>query len=100
MLSQILLLTETIRNGILDNLSAPELLSVVSSMIFQSRSREDYAPKMPHQNVANALAEITRLWAKLEEIENEFRCEDSEGTRFRFRLYLLNGHKAIRLPTC
>ena len=67
-----LLLTETIRAGILDNLSAPELLSVASSMIFQSRSRDDYAPKMPHQNVSNALAEITRLWAKLEAIESDF----------------------------
>jgi ATP-dependent RNA helicase HelY len=79
-----LLLTETIRDGILDNLSAPELLSVVSSMIFQSRSREDYAPKMPHQNVANALAEITRLWAKLEAIENDFDVKTQKEPDFGF----------------
>ncbi len=35
-----LLLTETIRFGVLNNLSAPELLSVTSSMIYQSRSSE------------------------------------------------------------
>ena len=79
-----LLLTETIRAGILDNLSAPELLSVASSMIFQTRSREDYAPKMPHQNVANALAEITRLWTKLEEIENDFDVKTQKEPDFGF----------------
>jgi len=79
-----LLLTETIRAGILDNLSAPELLSVASSMIFQSRSREDYAPKMPHQNVSNALAEITRLWAKLEAIESDFDVKTQKEPDFGF----------------
>jgi ATP-dependent RNA helicase HelY len=79
-----LLLTETIRAGVLDNLTAPELLSTVSSMIFQSRSRDEYAPKMPHQNVANALAEITRLWAKLEAIENDFDVKTQKEPDFGF----------------
>ena len=79
-----LLLTETIRAGILDNLSAPELLSVASSMIFQSRSRDDFAPKMPHQNVTNALSEIIRIWAKLEEVENEFDVKTQKEPDFGF----------------
>lgn len=79
-----LLLTESIRAGILDNLSAPELLSVVSSMIFQSRSRDDYAPKMPHQNVANALAEVTHLWAKLETIESDVDVKTQKEPDFGF----------------
>ena len=79
-----LLLTETIRAGILDNLSAPELLAVASSMIFQSRSRDDYAPKMPHQNVTNALSEIIRIWAKLEEIENQFDVKTQKEPDFGF----------------
>uniref|UniRef100_UPI00404A922C DEAD/DEAH box helicase n=1 Tax=Candidatus Planktophila sp. TaxID=2175601 RepID=UPI00404A922C len=79
-----LLLTESIRAGILDSLSAPELLSVVSSMIFQSRSRDDYAPKMPHQNVANALAEVTHLWAKLEAIESDFDVKTQKEPDFGF----------------
>ena len=79
-----LLLTESIRAGILDSLSAPELLSVVSSVIFQSRSRDDYAPKMPHQNVANALAEVTHLWAKLEAIESDFDVKTQKEPDFGF----------------
>jgi ATP-dependent RNA helicase HelY len=79
-----LLLTESIRTGALDNLSATELLSVVSAMIFQSRSSELLAPKMPHQNVANSLAQITHLWAKLEEIENRFGVKTQKEPDFGF----------------
>ena len=38
-------------------LNPAELLSVVSCMIYQSRSQEDLAPKIPHQNNAG--------WTKL-----------------------------------
>jgi len=79
-----LLLTESIRTGILDELSAPELLSVVSAMIYQSRSSEVLAPKMPHQNVANALAAVNHLWAKLEEIENRFGVKTQKEPDFGF----------------
>jgi ATP-dependent RNA helicase HelY len=79
-----LLLTESIRHGVLDNLNAPELLSVVSSMIYESRSAENYAPKMPHQNVANALATITKIWAQLESIENDFNVKTQREPDFGF----------------
>ncbi len=67
-----LLLTESIRRGILDDLNATELLSVVSCMIFESRSQENLAPKLPSQKVTSTLTEIISLWAALEKIENEF----------------------------
>ena len=67
-----LLLTESIRRGLLDDLNATELLSVVSCMIFESRSQENLAPKLPSQNVTSTLTEIISLWAALEKIENDF----------------------------
>jgi ATP-dependent RNA helicase HelY len=67
-----LLLTESIRRGLLDELNATELLSVVSCMIFESRSAENLAPKMPSQKVQSTLTEIISLWADLEEIESKF----------------------------
>lgn len=67
-----LLLTESIRRGILDELNATELLSVVSCMIFESRSQENLAPKLPSQKVTSTLTEIISLWAALEKIENDF----------------------------
>jgi ATP-dependent RNA helicase HelY len=67
-----LLLTESIRRGLLDDLNASELLSVVSCMIFESRSQENLAPKMPSQKVTSTLTQIISLWANLEKIENDF----------------------------
>lgn len=67
-----LLLTESIRRGLLDDLNATELLSVVSCMIFESRSQENLAPKLPNQKVTSTLTEIISLWAALEKIENDF----------------------------
>jgi len=67
-----LLLTESIRRGLLDELNATELLSVVSCMIFESRSVENLAPKMPSQKVQSTITEIISLWSALEEIESKF----------------------------
>jgi ATP-dependent RNA helicase HelY len=67
-----LLLTEAIRRGILDDLNAPELLSVVSTMIFESRNADNVAPKMPSPRVSSALADVISIWAELEELETEY----------------------------
>jgi ATP-dependent RNA helicase HelY len=67
-----LLLTEAIRRGVLDELNAPELLSVVSTMIFESRNADNVAPKMPSPRVSKALADVISIWAELEELETEY----------------------------
>ena len=67
-----LLLTEAIRRGIFDELNAPELLSVVSTMIFESRNADNVAPKMPSPRVSSALADVISIWAELEELETEY----------------------------
>jgi ATP-dependent RNA helicase HelY len=79
-----LLLTETIRHGVLDNLSAPELISVISSVIYESRGSENMSPKMPHQNVAAALASITSIWSQLESIEEDFGVQTQSEPDFGF----------------
>ena len=67
-----LLLTESIRCGLFDELNAVELLSIVSCMIFESRSAENLAPKMPSPKVSSALTEVIAIWAQLEEIETQY----------------------------
>ena len=67
-----LLLTESIRRGLLDDLNGAELLSVTSCMIFESRSAENIAPKMPSAKVTSTIKEIVSLWAELEKIESDF----------------------------
>ncbi len=79
-----LLLTESIRRDIFQGLSAPELLSVASAMIYQGRSSEAYAPKMPHENVANALVEVSRVWIELEALENEYDVKTQREPDFGF----------------
>ena len=79
-----LLLTETIRRGVLDNLSAAELVSVASAMTFESRGSENLTPKIPHQNVANALAAVTAIWAELEAVEERFEVKTQREPDFGF----------------
>ncbi|CAB4563689.1 unannotated protein [freshwater metagenome] len=67
-----LLLTESIRRGLLDELNSAELLAVVSCMIFETRSAENIAPKMPSANVTSTITEVISLWAELEKIEGDF----------------------------
>jgi ATP-dependent RNA helicase HelY len=67
-----LLLTEAIRRGLLSDLNGAELLAVVSCMIFETRSSENIAPKMPSAKVTSAITEVLSLWAELEKIEADF----------------------------
>ena len=67
-----LLLTESIRRGLLSDLNGAELLAVVSCMIFQTRSSENIAPKMPSAKVTSTITEVLSLWAELEKIEADF----------------------------
>lgn len=79
-----LLLTEAIRRGVLNNLSAPELVAVASAVIFQSRTTENYAPKMPHKNVAQALVSLVAIWSELEEVEERFGVKTQREPDFGF----------------
>jgi ATP-dependent RNA helicase HelY len=66
-----LLLTESIRRGFFNDLSPSEIVSVASTLIVESRNQEELSPKIPNDNVAQALASITSVWAELEELEIE-----------------------------
>ena len=79
-----LLLTESIRREIFNGLTSTELLSVASAMIYQGRSAENYSPKMPHENVANALVEVSRVWIELEALENEYDVKTQREPDFGF----------------
>lgn len=79
-----LLLTEAIRRGVLNNLSAPELVAVASAVIFQSRTTENYASKMPHKNVAQALVSLVSIWSALEEVEERFGVKTQREPDFGF----------------
>lgn len=79
-----LLLTEAIRENLFDHLSSSELLSVVSSVIFQGRSSQVQAPRIPTGNVQSALSEIVHLWARLEVIEKGHQVTTQREPDFGF----------------
>ena len=66
-----------------------EIVSVASAMIFESRSQEELSPKIPNENVASALASITRVWAELEELEIEVgvKTQRSPDLGFCYMIY-------------
>ena len=79
-----LLLAEALRENLFDHLSASELLSVLSCMIFQGRSSPTQAPRIPTGNVQTALKEVIRLWAKLEVIESAHQVTTQREPDFGF----------------
>ncbi|MBI3428822.1 MAG: DEAD/DEAH box helicase [Actinobacteria bacterium] len=79
-----LLLSEAIRADLFDHLSASELISVLSSIIFQGRSSQTHAPRIPTGSVQSALSEVIRLWAKLEVIENAHQVTTQREPDFGF----------------
>jgi ATP-dependent RNA helicase HelY len=79
-----LLLTESIRRGLLNELNPAELVSVASTMIFESRSQDDVSPKIPTDTVAQTLSSITRVWAELEELEIEVGVKTQRSPDFGF----------------
>ncbi len=79
-----LLLSEAIRDGFLERLSASELLAVISCVIFSARTQESQAPRIPTGNVQSALVELTGLWVKLESIEREHQVATQREPDFGF----------------
>ena len=79
-----LLLTETIRGGLLDTLSAQEMLSVVSSMIFHSRSQENLAPRIPSGNVQEVLSQMVKIWTTLNILEAKHSVDTQREPDFGF----------------
>ncbi|MDI9581546.1 MAG: DEAD/DEAH box helicase [Thermobispora sp.] len=67
-----LLTAECLRAGIWERLDPAELAACVSSLVYESRQPDDgRRPRLPAGPVRDALAEMTRLWGELEEIEQE-----------------------------
>jgi ATP-dependent RNA helicase HelY len=69
-----LLVAECLREGVWEGLSAPELASAVSVLVYESR-RDDGAPspRLPGGDVREALRATGILWARLHDLEAEHR---------------------------
>ncbi len=68
-----LLIAEMIRQGAFDTLSASEIVSVLSALVYEAR--RDESPKIPHGGVAKALEELSHTWKVINEDEIETGLE-------------------------
>ncbi len=66
-----LLVAECLRDGMWDALKPPELASVLSSVVYETRRDDEGAPKVPGGAVRDALAGLVRVWGRLEEVEDD-----------------------------
>jgi ATP-dependent RNA helicase HelY len=64
-----LLVAECLRAGIWRGLTAPELAAVASTLVFEARREMPGQPAVPAGKVANTIAELRRIRARLEDVE-------------------------------
>ncbi|CAB4574269.1 unannotated protein [freshwater metagenome] len=77
-----LLIAESVRRGVFDQLSAIDLVSVISCFIYESRSEE--AAKVPRGEVALAMAKISKIYGEIFAIENDHNLEPMRAPDFGF----------------
>jgi len=68
-----LLVAECLRRGHFDELDAPGLAAVVSSLVYESRRPDEAAVQQPPTAVRAALADVARVWVELQERESAHR---------------------------
>lgn len=65
-----LLAAECLRHDVWKRLDAPGLAAAVSALVHEPRHEEaDPAPRMPNDEVAEAVSAMERLWGEIEELE-------------------------------
>ena len=67
-----LVAAECLRHDVWKRLDAPGLAAAVSSLVHEPRHEEaDVAPRMPTDDVGDAVKTMERLWSEIEDLETE-----------------------------
>jgi ATP-dependent RNA helicase HelY len=67
-----LLAAECLRHDVWKRLDAAGLAAAVSALVHEPRHEEaEVSPRMPNDDVAEALTRMTRLWSEIEDLETE-----------------------------
>ena len=66
-----LVIAEALRDGMWDELDAPELASLCSALVYEARRDDDPTPRLPSGRVREALNSLSRLWASLKATERD-----------------------------
>ncbi len=71
-----LVVAEALRRGAWDDLSAPELAAVLSTLVYEARRSDDAGPpRMPEGQARSAIASVVHLWGELSELERQHGLE-------------------------
>jgi ATP-dependent RNA helicase HelY len=72
-----LVAAESIRAGVFDNLTAPQLAAVLSSLVYESRRSDDGArrPRMPDAASEAAMVQLRRIWREVSLVERDARLD-------------------------
>ena len=76
-----LLVSEVIRRGIFNDLTAEEIPAVLSGLLYESRSEDRQLPRIP-RNFVSRVQEIARIWGVLAELESKFGLETQREPDF------------------
>jgi ATP-dependent RNA helicase HelY len=75
-----LLASECLRYGVWDGLGPAELAACASALVYESRQADDAAvPRLPTGGAKEALAEMVRIWGRLDALEEDHRINQTEG---------------------
>jgi ATP-dependent RNA helicase HelY len=68
-----LVAAECLRQSVWTGLEAPALAAVLSALVFEARNPDVDRPRVPGGAVSRVLAEMTRIWSRLDAVEREHR---------------------------
>ncbi|GHF40156.1 helicase [Streptomyces mashuensis] len=75
-----LLAAECLREGVWEGLKPAELAACASALVYEARAADDAAPpKLPTGPARDALAEMVRVWGRLDALEEDHRINQAEG---------------------
>ncbi len=77
-----LLISESIQAGVFSALSPSDLVAVISACIYESRNEE--AAKVPRGDVQTALAQVSKIYAKIHDAESDMNLEPMRAPDFGF----------------
>ena len=68
-----LVTAEAVRAGVFDDLTAPQLAAVVSSLVYEARGDRRNPARMPDRATENASGELRRIWRAVSLSERDHR---------------------------
>ena len=77
-----LLIAESIREGVFNQLSPTDLVAVISVFVYESRAEEN--AKIPRGDISEALTKISKIYGRVFNLENDHNLEPMRAPDFGF----------------